>query len=111
MGVSQTMTGREYEHSKIPGNLEGIHSYYKERGYTEGPLEMKEEGQVASFAKPMPGETGQSRNHVRIIEKNKTYLVDSHVDKYAPEQNPIGHFTNDVLGSPKHRIVKVKKTD
>lgn len=111
LGVGRGATGREYEYSRMPNNLEGIRGYYLERGYFESPIEMKEEGQVASFAKPIPGETGQSRHHVRIMEKTKSYKVDSHVDNYDPEQNPIGHLTADVLGSPKHNVVRVKKND
>lgn len=111
LGVGHVATGREYEYSKLPSSLEGIRGYYLERGYAEDPVESKEEGQVASFAKPIPGETGQSRHHVRIIEKPKSYAIDSHVDKYDPEQNPVGHLTNDVLGSPKHTIIRVRKTD
>lgn len=105
-------TGRLHDYSRLPSNLEGIREYYSERGYTENPLEKKEEGQVASFAKPISGETGQSRIHIRVIEKTKSYKIDSHVDKYDPEQNPIGHLTSDILGSePQHSVKTIRKVD
>jgi len=111
MGVGRTETGRVYRYSRPPGNLEGIRRYYSERGYSEGPLlETKEEGQVTSFVKPIPGETGQSRHHVRIIETRRSYVIDSHVDNYDPEKNQLGHLT-DILDPPKHRRIRVRKAD
>jgi hypothetical protein len=111
MGVGPTKTGRVYTYSRPPSTLEGIRRYYSERGYTEGPLlETKEEGQVTSFAKPIPSETGQSRHHIRIIERRKSYIIDSHVDKYDPEKDQLGHLT-DILDPPKHHKIIVRKTD
>jgi hypothetical protein len=111
LGVGHTETGRVYEYSRPPGSLDGIRGYYSERGYSEGPLlETKEEGQVTSFVKPVPGETGQSRHHIRIIETRKSYVIDSHVDKYDPEKDQLGHLT-DILDPPKHRKIRVRKTD
>jgi hypothetical protein len=67
----------------VSGNLEGIRRYYSERGYAQDPLlEMKEENQVASFAKPIPSESGQSRHHIKVKETRKYYVIDSHVDRY-----------------------------
>jgi hypothetical protein len=111
MGVGQTYTGREYEQRRPPGNLEGIRKYYSERGYSEGPfLEAKEERQVTSFAKPIPGENRQSRLHVRVIETQRSYIIDSHVDKYDPEKEQLGHII-DILDPPKHQRIRVTKTD
>lgn len=109
MGVGPARTGREYEYSRMPHDLAGIRNYYQERGYSETVLEMPEEGVVASFAKP----TGQSRRHVRVkvTADSKTYKIDSHVDKHDPSQDPIGHITTDILGSPKHSITYVEKAD
>lgn len=110
LGVGVTSTGRGYEYQRPPGELEGIRDYYLERGYSESPMEMREEGQVASFAKPIPGETGQARHHVRIMRTSKYYSIDSHVDNYDPEQNALGHIT-DIVGSPEHSIKRVQRTD
>lgn len=74
------------------------------------PLETKEEGQLISFAKPLPSETGQSRHHIRVKATRKYYTIDSHVDKYDPEKDQIGHLT-DILNPPKHKVVRVRKTD
>ena len=52
-------------------------------------METKEEGQVTSFAKPIPSETGQSRHHIRIIETRRSYVIDAHVDKYDPEKDQL----------------------
>lgn len=111
VGVAKTGTGRVYRYTRPPGSLEGIRKYYAERGYTENPpLEMKEEGQLTSFVKPIPGESGQSRHHVRIKEVQRRYVIDSHVDKYDPEKDQLGHLT-DILNPPKHDIIKVRKMD
>jgi len=110
LGVGTVTAGRVYEYSRPPGNLEGIRAYYLERGYTEDPLEMKEEGQIASFAKPIPGETGQSRHHIRIKKTRKYYLIDAHVDNYDPEQSQLGHL-RDIISSPEHSITRVRKTE
>lgn len=111
LGVGYVETGREYSHSKPPGDLQGIREYYSERGYREGTLlETKEEGQITSFVKPIPSQNGQSRHHIRIKETRKYYVVDTHVDKYDPEKNQLGHLT-DILSSPKHEIKRIRKTD
>lgn len=111
LGVGSVTTGRVYEYSRPPGSLVGIRRYYSERGYTENPpLETKEEGQLASFAKPIPSESGQSRHHIRIKETKKYYVIDAHVDKYDPEKDQLGHLT-DILNPPEHRITRVKKAD
>lgn len=111
LGVGSATTGRVYEYSKPPGSLEGIRGYYAERGYTENPpLEIKEEGQLTSFAKPIPSESGQSRHHIRIKETRKYYVIDSHVDKYDPEKDQLGHLT-DILNPPEHKTTRVRKTD
>ena len=110
MGVGQIRTGREYENSRMPHDLEGIREYYKERGYSEPLLEMPEDGVVASFVKP----TGQSRHHVRVIvpsDSDASYKIDSHIDKHDPSQDPVGHITADILGSPKHTVKYVTKAD
>jgi len=111
LGVGSATTGRVYEYSKPPSSLDGIRRYYAERGYTENPpLETKEEGQVASFAKPIPSESGQSRHHIRIKETRKYYVIDSHVDKYDPEKDQLGHLT-DILNPPEHHLARVRKAD
>lgn len=111
MGAGSTPTGRVYEYAKPPGNLEGIRRYYSERGYAQDPLlEMKEENQVASFAKPIPSESGQSRHHIKVKETRKYYVIDSHVDKYDPEKDQVGHLT-DIINPPPHHKIKVRKTD
>ena len=111
MGVGIGRTGRVYTYSKPPGSLEGIQKYYSERGYTKNPpLETKEEGQLISFAKPIPSESGQSRHHIRVKATRKYYLIDSHVDKYDPAKDQLGHLT-DILIRPKHEIVRVRKAD
>ena len=109
MGVGQISTGREHQYSRMPNNLEGIRNYYKERGYSETLIEMPEDGVVASFVKP----TGQSRQHVRVIDgsDSSTYKIDSHVDKHDPLQDPVGHITSDILGSPKHTVTYITKAD
>jgi hypothetical protein len=111
LGVDIAPTGRVYEYSKLPNSLDELRNYYAERGYAENPpLEMKEEGQVVSFAKPIPSESGQSRHHVRIKETRKYYVIDSHVDKYDPEKDQLGHLT-DILNPPEHHLKRVRKTD
>ena len=100
-----------HAYSRPPGSLEGIRKYYSERGYSENPpLEIKEEGQLTSFAKPIPSESRQSRHHVRVKKTQKYYIIDSHVDKYDPEKDQLGHLT-DILSPPKHSIIKVRKMD
>ena len=110
MGRRTKPTGRTYSHSEIPGTLGGIRDYYLERGYAENPLEGTEPGQIASYALPIPGETGQSRRHIRIFQNGTHYVIDSHIDKYDPEQNQLGHL-NDVVNPPRHRTIRVKRMD
>lgn len=111
MGINIARTGRTYKNNKPPGTLDGIRSYYAERGYSQDPLlEVKEERQVASFVKPIPGETGQSRHHIRVIEGRDNYTIDEHVDRYDPEQNQLGHLV-DIMVSPPHHSFKVPKND
>lgn len=111
MGVGRGTTGRTYSSSEIPGTLEGIREYYVERGYQENPqLELKEEGQLTSFVLPIPGKTGQSRRHIRVKRDGAHYIVVSHIDKYDPEQNQLGHL-NDIIDPPRHRMIRVKRTD
>lgn len=111
MGVGRGKTGRIHSNSKPPGNIEGIRTYYSERGFHEGTiLETKEENQVTSFVKPIPSNTGQSRLHVRVMKTWKYYTIDAHVDRYDPKANPIGHFS-DIVFSPKHKTYRVRRND
>jgi hypothetical protein len=112
LGIGITSTGRTYEYKRgPPGSLEGIRRYYAERGYNQDPFwESKEDNQVASFVKPIPGETGQSRHHIRVIKKRGHYLIDEHVDRYDPERNQLGHLV-DIVDPPPHNRFRVPKND
>ena len=113
MGIGSTTTGRTHEYSRgPPGNLEGIRQYYSERGYSQDPLlESKEEGQVASFVKPIDGETGEERHHIRVFRGRGCYKIVDHVDPHDPGKNPLGHLVDIVGPSPRHHAVRVPKND
>lgn len=95
-------------HDRMPGTLDGIRDYYRQRGYQEDPpLETKEPGQVASFAKPLPD---GSRLHVRVKQGRKRYTIDSHKDSADPNKDPIGHI-QDIVFSPVHKKRTVTRKD
>jgi hypothetical protein len=113
LGIGSTTTGRTYEYPRSPpGDLEGIRRYYSERGYSQDPLlELKEEGQVASFVKPIAGETGEERHHVRVLKGRKYYTIDEHVDPHDPGKNPVGHFVDITGPPPPHHRTRIPKND
>ena len=106
MGGGMSRTGRRYTHSRLVGRLEALRTYYRERGYKEGPLEALEQGQITSFAKPLPS----GRHHVRVIADNGSYRIDEHCDRADPERDPLGHL-QDIIGPPPHEVRHIKKLD
>jgi len=58
--------------------------------------------------KPIPSKPGQSRHHIRVKETRKYYTIDSHVDRYDPEKDQLGHLT-DIINPPPHHKIKVEK--
>ena len=103
-GVRSSVSSRE----KMLGNLESIITYHRKRGWQENPsLEDKDPSQITSFAKPLPD---GRRIHRRLYKGRKYYTIIEHVDKSDPNRDPIGHM-QDILNPPKHRRIRVKRTD
>lgn len=90
----------------LPGSLDGLKRHFCDRGFQEDPPLESDEGQVASFAKPLP----VGRIHVRIFRGTKYYTVDTHRDAQDPSRNPLGHV-HDMLFSPEHSRRRVRRTD
>jgi len=106
MGNGMSRTGRRYTHSKLVGRLDAIRTFYRERGYEEDPWEAREQGQVASFAKPLPN----GRHHIKVIRERGYYRIDQHRDRADPKRDPLGHL-QDVIGPPPHEDRRIKKLD
>lgn len=99
-----------------PTTLDGIETYYRNRGYRPNPfLEEKEDADI-TFVKPLPN---GSRIHVRVHEGTKYFTHEVHIDKTDPGRSPVGHILNDVLTddvehqkfrTPKRKTQKKRKT-
>jgi len=90
-----------------PTTLQGVITYYRNRGYQQDPLLEDRKDADVTFRKPLPN---GSRIHVRVKEGSKWLHVEQHIDSADPERDPIGHFVDDVvLGEIKHDKYKIRK--
>lgn len=108
MGGGGFTTSALGHRDKIPGSLDGITDYYRQRGYQQDPvLESKQQGQVTSFVKPLPD---GARAHVRVFRTNGYYTIRTHRDPHDPARDPIGHL-QDIVLPPDEVRRRVARTD
>jgi hypothetical protein len=106
MGIGSARETGEGYWPDIPGSLNGIKDYFGQKGFREGPSLEADEGQIASFEKPLP----EGRVHIKVFAGPKYYRIVQHRDAQDPNRNLVGHL-QDVLFSPDKITQKVKRTD
>ena len=94
-------------HDRPGGTLDSIDQYYSGKGFSSNPpLEIKEEGQVASYEKPLP----EGRVHIRVFRTAKYYKINQHTDSVDPNRNPVGHLI-DFIAPGEHTEQRIRRRD
>ena len=93
-----------------PTNLDGVSTYFRNRGYSPEPL-LEDKGDAdLTFVKPLPD---GRRILVRVKEGRKYITIEQHIDKVDPDRDLLGHLIEDVIINgvqhSKYRILKRKK--
>jgi hypothetical protein len=92
----------------LGNSLFSIDRYYSCRGYKKNPvLELKDNNQVASYAKTLPG---GGRVHVRVNKGRLYYNVSTHVDSVDPDRDLVGHL-RDFIVPNEHVLRRVRRLD
>jgi hypothetical protein len=89
-----------------PTNLKGIDTSYGRRGYRKNPILAWPSGARRSYVKPLPG---GERLHVNVFERQRHFVIKTHVDQHDPGRNPLGHVLVDMGVKRRNQIVKIRK--